>query len=268
MHVITPKTNTMKKTLLFLFFAFCFVYEINAQFYEDMIVLRDDLDSCEIIRPSVMPEFSTTQLSQLYYTIHHTTVLSYPEEAIKNHIRGNVIYSFRMTKDCKVTDFKLVKGLGYGMDEIALNFSHLINNPTEAAEYQGEKVDLLCVIVVHFHNDPNWPIKTAKNFSMEKYLDENAVLIGANQDSIKRPWVSDVSEIDYECRVPYVRFTVKARRGKIAKVKVVHSSGFESLDKEAEMALWNLEYWKGGQMEKNVEYIVPVKFDANIELGE
>lgn len=257
----------MKKILLFLFFVFGWAYEVNAQFY-DMIVLRDDLDSCDNLRPTSMPkEFQITN-SQLFYKFNFTTALNYPEEAIKNHIRGNVLYTFRMTKDCKVTDFKLVKGLGYGLDEVALKFAQLVNNPTEAAEYRGEKVDLLCMIVVYFNYNPQWPIKAAKNFSMEKYLDENALLIGVDQDSIKRSWVSDVSEIDYECRVPYVRFTVKTRKGKIAKVKLVHSSGFESLDKEAEMALWNLEYWQGGRMEKNVEYIVPVKFDANIELGE
>lgn len=254
----------MKKILLFLLFAFCFAYEADAQYY-DMIVLRDDLDSCDNIRPTAMPEEFQITYSQLNFKFTRTTALNYPEKAIKNHIRGNVIYTFRMTKDCKVTDFKLVKGLGYGLDEVALKFAQLVNNPTEAAEYRGEKVDLLCMIVIYFNYEPAWPIKTAKNFSTEKLLDEKAMLIGINADNIKRPYVSDVSEIDYECRVPYVRFKVKKRNGKIAKVKLVHSSGFESLDKEAIMALWNLEYWESGRMEKNVEYIVPVRFDANLE---
>ena len=55
------------------------------------------------------------------------------------------------------------------------------------------------------------------------------------------------------------------QNGKIAKVKLEKSSGFKSLDDEAVMALWNLEYWKGGRMEKDAEYIVPVRFDANLE---
>lgn len=254
----------MKRVLLFFLFALSLIYKVDAQ-YEDMIVLRDDLDSCDNIRPTMMPtEFQITS-SQVYYTRLFSTSLDYPEEAIKHHIRGNVIFTYRMTKDCKVTDFKLVKGLGYGLDEAALKYAKMVNNPTHAAEYRGEKVDVLCMIVITCNYEPSWPIKPAKNFSTEKLLDEKAILIGVNQDSIQRPCVSDVSEIDFACRVPYVQFTVKARRGKIAKVKVVHSSGFESLDGEAMMALWNLEYWKGGQMETDVEYIVPVRFDANIE---
>ena len=71
--------------------------------------------------------------------------------------------------------------------------------------------------------------------------------------------------IDFECKTPYLRFKVKSRNGKIAKVKLEKSSGFKSLDDEAIMALWNLEYWKGGRMEKDAEYIVPVRFDANLE---
>jgi TonB family protein len=62
-----------------------------------------------------------------------------------------------------------------------------------------------------------------------------------------------------------VRFKVKSRNGKIAKVKLEKSSGFKSFDDEAVMALWNLEYWKGGRMVKDAEYIVPVRFDANLE---
>ena len=254
----------MKRILLVLLLAFGLVCKVEAQ-WEDMIVLRDDLDSCDNIHPSEMPtEFLITN-SQLYYTYMLSTALNYPEEAIKNHIRGNVIYTFRMTKECKITDITLFKGLGYGLDEVALKYAKMVNNPTHAAEYRGEKVDLLCMMVVTFNYNPTWPITPAKNFSTEKLLEEKAMLIGINQDSINRPCVSDVSEIDFACRVPYVRFTVRTRRGKIAKVKLVHSSGFESFDNEAIMALWNLEYWKGGRMETDVEYIVPVRFDANLE---
>lgn len=66
-------------------------------------------------------------------------------------------------------------------------------------------------------------------------------------------------------QVPYVRFKVKNKKGKIAKVELAKSSGFKPLDDEAVMALWNLEYWEGGRKGKDAEYIVPVRFDANLE---
>ena len=44
----------MKKILFTLLFVFNIGYVVKAQ--EDMIVLRDDLDSCNSVRPDVMPK--------------------------------------------------------------------------------------------------------------------------------------------------------------------------------------------------------------------
>ncbi len=253
----------MKKALFVLFLAFAVVFEAKAQ--EDMIVLRDDLDSCETVRPDVMPKDFHLDYVQLYYYSRLTKALEYPEEAKQNHIRGNVLCTFKVTKDCKLTDYKVFKGLGYGLDELALYYAQLVTNPSEAAEYQGEKVDLLCMLAISFNYEPEWPYTFAKDFSMEKLLDDEAILIGNPQGNSDRRCVNDESEIGYECRVPYVRFKVKNKKGKIAKVELAKSSGFKPLDDEAVMALWNLEYWEGGRKGKDAEYIVPVRFDANLE---
>ena len=244
----------MKKILLTLLCGFIIGFAVKAQDVEDMIVFPDDLDSCNIVRPDVMPKDFQLDYASLFYYTRISPVLDYPEEAKKNHIQGNVLLTFRITKDCKLTGYKIYKGLGYGLDEQVLEYAHLINNPSEAAEYQGEKVDILYMMRVSCTYEPSWPIAIAQNFSLEKLLEEEAVLIGDH-----------TNPIDFECKIPYVRFKVKSRNGIITKVKLEKSSGFKSLDDEAVMALWNLEYWKSGRLEKDAEYIVPIRFDANLE---
>jgi periplasmic protein TonB len=44
----------------------------------------------------------------------------YPKEARKNKIEGKVIVQFVINEDGTCTDFEVVKGIGYGCDEAAL----------------------------------------------------------------------------------------------------------------------------------------------------
>jgi protein TonB len=44
----------------------------------------------------------------------------YPEEARKNKIEGKVMVQFIINADGTCTDFKVVKGIGYGCDEAAV----------------------------------------------------------------------------------------------------------------------------------------------------
>jgi periplasmic protein TonB len=44
----------------------------------------------------------------------------YPEEARKNKIEGKVIVQFIINEDGTCSDFKLIKGIGYGCDEAAV----------------------------------------------------------------------------------------------------------------------------------------------------
>jgi protein TonB len=45
----------------------------------------------------------------------------YPEEARKNKIEGKVMVQFIINADGTCTDFKVVKGIGYGCDEAAVD---------------------------------------------------------------------------------------------------------------------------------------------------
>lgn len=44
----------------------------------------------------------------------------YPEEARKNKIEGKVVVQFIINEDGSCSDFKVVKGIGYGCDEAAV----------------------------------------------------------------------------------------------------------------------------------------------------
>ena len=63
--------------------------------------------------------------------------LKYPDEALRNNIKGQVIVEFTITKDGSTTDFKIVKGLGYGCDEEAIRVLKLL--PDWVPGYQRGK---------------------------------------------------------------------------------------------------------------------------------
>lgn len=52
--------------------------------------------------------------------------LSYPEEALKNRIEGDVYITYRVSDNGNVTDAAVTKGMGYGCDEEALRLIHLL----------------------------------------------------------------------------------------------------------------------------------------------
>lgn len=47
--------------------------------------------------------------------------LVYPQQAISNGIQGKVVLAFVVEKDGSLSDIKVLRGLGYGCDEAAVN---------------------------------------------------------------------------------------------------------------------------------------------------
>ncbi len=46
--------------------------------------------------------------------------LKYPDQALENNIEGRVTVEFTVQPSGQISDFKIVKGLGYGCDEEAI----------------------------------------------------------------------------------------------------------------------------------------------------
>lgn len=79
--------------------------------------------------------------------------LVYPEEAINNNIEGTVVIQFAIGKDGKLSNEKVIKGIGYGCDEAALNVIKSMPD-WKAGELNGEKSKLELSIPVKFKLDP------------------------------------------------------------------------------------------------------------------
>ena len=64
----------------------------------------------------------------------------YTVEALENGIEGNVIVSVTASKDGKAADLKIIRGLGYGLDEMALDAAARIEF-SPARDESGKPVD-------------------------------------------------------------------------------------------------------------------------------
>ena len=74
--------------------------------------------------------------------------LKYPEEAIKNNIRGEVMISFEVSDDGDVVSVKVIKGLGYGCDEEAIRLIKMLKY--EKVRNHGMRVKSTVKTTIHF----------------------------------------------------------------------------------------------------------------------
>lgn len=66
-----------------------------------------------------------------------TTLIQYPEEALKNNVKGLVVIEFTIKEDGTTMDHKVIKGIGYGCDEEAIRVIKLL--PDWRPGYQRSK---------------------------------------------------------------------------------------------------------------------------------
>jgi protein TonB len=101
----------MKHIFLVLVFALLSIQSLHAQ---NATINPDSVYT----KVDVLPEFPGGRKAMGKYVDgknHH-----YPVEARKNKIEGQVIIEFIINADGSCTDFKVVKGIGYGCDEAAV----------------------------------------------------------------------------------------------------------------------------------------------------
>jgi protein TonB len=73
----------------------------------------------------------------------------YPEEAQKNKIEGDVLVRFIINEDGHCSDFEVVKGIGYGCDEAALEAFKRMPN-WKPAQVQGKPVKMRVQMVYKY----------------------------------------------------------------------------------------------------------------------
>ena len=79
--------------------------------------------------------------------------LKYPEEAKNNNITGKVLVEFIIRKDGSLSDFKVLKGIGYGCDEAAINALKNSDLKWNPGTMHGEPVNVKMVLPIDFKLD-------------------------------------------------------------------------------------------------------------------
>ena len=83
--------------------------------------------------------------------------LRYPKEALENKIQGTVYVRFDINRKGKVTDAKVIKGIGYGCDEEAMRLAKLLK--FEIPKNRGVRVVFHKNIQIHFRLPRKKPVK-------------------------------------------------------------------------------------------------------------
>lgn len=109
--------------------------------------VRDSEFFKEVV-PDEAPVFIGGQQWFYYYM---WTSLRYTAEAMQHGIHGKVLVSAVITKEGKMVDEKVEKGLGYGLDEEALKVMQMIPDDWVSAKIDGQPVDIKILIPFTFH---------------------------------------------------------------------------------------------------------------------
>ncbi len=88
--------------------------------------------------------------SKMYNYISSSMTAKYPAEARRNGIQGKVFVSAMLTRDGKLIDEKIIDGIGYGCDELALQAIQGIPDEWLPGIIGDEPVNVQIVIPVFF----------------------------------------------------------------------------------------------------------------------
>jgi protein TonB len=121
--------------LLIVFCLFMFFQNINAQekskVYEKVNVIPEYLGGTKALINSI------------------TSEIKYPEEAKKDGIQGKVLVQFIVDKDGKITDPKVIHGIGHDCDAEALRVVKLLK-PFKPGMEEGKPVNVKMVLPIMF----------------------------------------------------------------------------------------------------------------------
>jgi len=130
----------MKNIYLLIFFFLCIYSNIDAQ--ETMT----SQDSIQAGLKAKMPQFIGGQEGLV--TFLRTTV-KYPEDAVKENIKGRVLVEFMITKTGKVTNVRILESLSPSCDDEAVR---VVSSMPDwiPGEYKGKIVDVIFKIPIVF----------------------------------------------------------------------------------------------------------------------
>lgn len=110
---LTQNVKNMK-TISFFNFVFAGMFILSAQINPTKDPNKySDKQNMDVIYTS--EAHYKGDIKEMYKTIYKNLVLS--DEAKKAHIRDTIVVSFDVNFDGKVQDIRIIKGVGYGIDE-------------------------------------------------------------------------------------------------------------------------------------------------------
>ncbi|GCC51922.1 hypothetical protein SanaruYs_21530 [Chryseotalea sanaruensis] len=114
MTEININSNTMTKKLLTLTIGLLILSVLSIKAQDNVTINPDSVYT----KVDVLPEFPGGMKALGKYVDGKNHY--YPEQARKNKIEGKVIIQFIINADGTSSDFKVIKGIGYGCDEAAV----------------------------------------------------------------------------------------------------------------------------------------------------
>lgn len=75
---------------------------------------------------------------------------TYPESAVKKKIQGRVVVGFVLTKECKITDVKIVTGIDPDCDKEAMRVVNSLPEFEKPAYVKGKPVNYHLTLPVHY----------------------------------------------------------------------------------------------------------------------
>lgn len=93
------------------------------------------------------------------------TNLEHPEEAVEKKINGNVVMQFMIETDGFVSGIKVVRSLGYGCDQAAIDIIESMNSLEEAwrpGHQRGNPVRVLYTLPIKFDSQKQYEPKKNK----------------------------------------------------------------------------------------------------------
>ena len=100
--------------------------------------------------------------------------LKYPKQALENKVEGSVFIQYQINPEGKVSDTKVLKGLGHGCDEEALRLVKALEfKPWRGPENNNVKITSRQKIAIHFRlKDVKQPAKINYTYTQQKPTQE------------------------------------------------------------------------------------------------
>jgi TonB family protein len=228
------------------------------------------------------PEFNggfDAMLKYLRENIH------YPETAVKTGIQGTVFVQFVVGKTGKITNVKILRGIGAGCDEEAVRVVNEMPNWIPGHN-NGEVVSVMFQIPVKFQllktatTTTTTTVIQARSYDRKPIIDKNgdqALLVVEQNPEFQGGYSGMQTFLRNKMRYPtlaqesriqgtvFVQFVV-TKTGEISNVRILRGIG-GGCDEEAMRVVREMPKWIPGRQNGqavSVLFQIPVKFQLNV----